>query len=59
MSVSGVRQGSGFPDWEIVRGSARLFDWYNEDTVTELGFVDDSARAVRLAVLDLDRKSVV
>ena len=26
-SYSETRQGIGFPDWVIVRGSARLFDW--------------------------------
>jgi hypothetical protein len=50
-----TRQGSGFPDWEIVRGSDRLFDWYNPETVTELGFVDDDGRSVRLAVSDRNR----
>lgn len=52
-----TRQGIGFPDWVIVRGSARLFDWYSEDSVTELGFVDDG-REVRLAVTDRNRRVI-
>ena len=55
-SYSETRQGIGFPDWEIVRGSARLFDWYSEDSVTELGFVGDDGREIRLAVSDHDRR---
>ena len=54
---SETRQGVGFPDWEIVRGSARLFDWYG-DTVTELGFVDDDGREVRVAVTDRVRRVI-
>ena len=57
-SYSETRQGIGFPDWEIVRGSARLFDWYSEDSVTELGFVDDGGREIRLAVSDRDRRVI-
>jgi len=49
------RQGVGFPDWEIVRGLDRLFDQYNEETVTELSFVLDGRR-VRLAVSDRSRR---
>lgn len=52
-----TRQGIGFPDWEIVQGSARLFPQYGE-TVTELGFVDDDGREVRLAVSDRDRRVI-
>ena len=57
-SYSETRQGIGFPDWEIVRGSARLFDWYPEDSVTELGFIDSDGLNVRLAVSDRDRKVI-
>lgn len=52
-----TRQGIGFPDWEIVQGSARLFDWYG-DTVTELGFFDGDGREVRLAVSGCDRRVI-
>jgi len=52
-----TRQGSGFPDWEIVRGSDRLFDHYSEETVTELSFVHNGQR-VRLAVSDRDRRVI-
>jgi hypothetical protein len=52
-----TRQGSGFPDWEIVRGSGRLFDWYNPERVSELSFVHDG-RSVRLAVSDCDRRVI-
>lgn len=52
-----TRQGIGFPDWVIVRGSARLFDWYG-DTVTELGFVGDDGREIRLAVADRNRRVI-
>ena len=57
-SVRETRQGIGFPEWEIVRGSARLFDWYGEDNVTELGFVDDGGREIRLAVSARDRRVI-
>lgn len=57
-SYSETRQGIGFPDWEIVRGSARLFDWYSEDSVTELAFVDSQGIDVRLAVSDRNRKVI-
>lgn len=53
-AVVETRQGTGFPDWVIVRGSDRLFDWYNQETVTELSFVHDGQR-VRLAVCDRTR----
>ena len=56
--VTETRQGIGFPDWEIVRGSARVFDWYPEDSVTELGFVGDDGREIRLAVSDRDRRVI-
>lgn len=52
-----TRQGVGFPDWEIVRGDARLFDWYG-DTVTELGFVGDDGREIRVAVCDRTRRVI-
>jgi len=48
-----TRQGSGFPDWVIVSGDARLFPWYG-DTVTELEF-DHEGRTVRIVVRDRDR----
>ena len=53
-----TRQGIGFPDWEIVQGSARLFDWYNADKVTELGFVGDDGREIRLAIRDWNRRVI-
>ena len=57
-SVRETRQGIGFPDWEIVRGSARVFNWYPEGSVTELGFVGDDGREIRLAVSDYNRKVI-
>lgn len=56
MAVVETRQGVGFPDWEIVTGSDRLFDWYGHD-VTELAFVLDG-RPVRLAVCDRTRRVI-
>ena len=56
--VFSIRQGVGFPDWYIVSGSGRLFDWYNVDTVTELAFLDEFDRDVRLAVSDRDRRVI-
>lgn len=52
-----TRTGDGFPDWEIVRGDARLFDWYNEESVTELGWQQDG-QVWRVAVVDQTRRVV-
>ena len=56
-AVSETRQGIGFPDWVIVQGSDRLFGWYG-DTVSELGFVGDDGREIRLAVTDRNRRVI-
>jgi hypothetical protein len=49
-------QGLGVLDCRLMTGSARVFDWYNEETVTELETVDCDGRVVRLAVSDRDRR---
>lgn len=46
-----TRTGDGFPGWKIVRGDARLFDWYTEESVTELGWQQDG-QVWRVAVDD-------
>ena len=59
-----TRQGSGFPDWEIVRDQYRWFDWYNQETVTELQFdweigtVPGDRRVAVLAVCDRTRRVI-
>lgn len=55
--VRETRQGIGFPDWVIVSGSDRVFDWYG-DTVTELAFEDHWGREIRLAVDDRSRRVI-
>lgn len=52
--IKETRQGVGYPDWQIVKGSERMFD-YSEDTTTELMFDDDIGTA-HLVVLDRTRQ---
>ena len=50
-----ARQGSGYPDWVVVRGAERMFDWYDEENTTELRF-DTVEGTVHLAVDDRTRR---
>lgn len=54
---SKTRTGDGFPDWEIVAAGERWFDWYDVDSVTELGFVHDG-HEWRIAVDDRSRRVI-
>ena len=46
------------PDWVIVRGNARRWDWYNEQTTTELAWIDDDGCDRRIVVADGSRRVI-